>query len=52
MVCSWALMLVRVVVTGTFFSDRVRLLFYGAVLAEGKQGDPTPGGQPPDGGAD
>ncbi len=44
LVCSWALMVVRVVVRvvviGTFFSDRVRLLGNRAVRAEGIPGDP------------
>lgn len=38
MVCSWALILVRVVVIGTFFSDRVGLLRDRAVGAKGRPG--------------
>ena len=40
LVCSWVLVWVRVVVIGTFFSDRVGLLCDRAVLAEGMPGDP------------
>jgi hypothetical protein len=39
LVCSWALMWVRVVVIGTFFSDRVRLLWNRVIPAEGIPGD-------------